>query len=129
MILSVLAAVLTLSGALLFLVAGIGLVRLPDVFSRSSSVATAAGVGFTAILVGVWCQLPTGPNLVKVVVAIVLQLITSAVGSMALVRAGHLTGSTLARPDAVDELTAAAVSDGRRGGRTAQTSCRAGEDD
>lgn len=96
-------------GALVFSTAGLGLLRLRDVYARSSAIATAAGLGVSLILIGVYLLDPTPGNTVKLIVAIVLQLATSAIGSMAIARSAYLTGSplVLAHPRA-DELAAAA---------------------
>lgn len=103
--------VLIVLGAGLFSTAGLGLLRLRDVYGRSSAVATAAGLGISLILVGAFLMQPSLAGAVKLVVAVLLQLATSAVGSMAIARAAYLTGSPLQldSPEA-DELRRATSS-------------------
>lgn len=91
-------------GALLFSTAGIGLFRLKDVYARSSAIATAAGLGISLVLIGAFVLDPSWPNAVKLVIAIVLQLLTSSAGSMAIARAAYLTGSPLRPETDPDEL-------------------------
>lgn len=110
-VLDVVGSVLILGGALLFATAGLGLVRLKDVYARSSAIATAAGMGVSLMLLGVLAHLPSWTNLVKVALAVALQLITSAVGSMAIARAGYLTGSPIHNPSGINELASAESDD------------------
>ncbi len=102
-VLSVLGQVLIVMGALLFSTAGIGLLRLRDAYARSSAIATAAGMGISLVLVGVFLLDPDLSNGFKLVAAIVLQLATSAVGSMAIARSAYLTGVPM-HTDAADPL-------------------------
>ncbi len=113
--LNAVAQVFIVLGALIFGSAGIGLITLRDAFARSSAIATAAGLGVSLILVGVFLLNPSWPNAIKLVIAVVLQLSTSAIGSMAIVRAAYQTGShlDLVSPDA-DELAREADQGGRQ---------------
>lgn len=101
---SVLGQVLVVLGALVFLTATLGLVRLPDVYTRSSAVATAAGVGVSLVLTGAFFFAPGVENGVKLAAAVALQLVTSAVGSMAIVRSAYLIGSAVYSPTQHNEL-------------------------
>ncbi len=102
---------LVIAGALLFSTAGIGVLRLRDAFARSSAIATAAGLGISLILVGVFLLDPSWSAGWKLVVAVLLQLLTSSAGSIALARAAYLTGSQLVldHPDD-DELQSSSES-------------------
>ncbi|GAA1754399.1 hypothetical protein GCM10009767_11920 [Kocuria aegyptia] len=91
-------------GSLVFLTATVGLVRLPDLYTRSSAIATAAGIGVSFVLTGAFFFLPGVENAVKLLAAVVLQLVTSAVGSMALARSGYLIGSAVYSPTHHNEL-------------------------
>ncbi|KAA9392888.1 monovalent cation/H(+) antiporter subunit G [Kocuria coralli] len=81
------------AGALVFATAALGLVRFPDVYTRISAVGTAAGIGIVLVVVGALLHQPTVPDALKVIVIIVLQLITSAVGSIAIARSAYLMDS------------------------------------
>jgi multicomponent Na+:H+ antiporter subunit G len=52
MVLDVLAAALTLAGAALALVAGVGMVRFPDVFARMHAATKPATLGLLLIVLG-----------------------------------------------------------------------------
>ncbi|WP_277208919.1 cation:proton antiporter [Isoptericola croceus] len=95
---------LVLLGSVVFATAGLGVLKLPDVYTRISAISTAAGFGLMQVLVGVLLLLPGPENTVKAIVAIVLQLATSAIGGMALARAGYLTGSPLVAGTSPDQL-------------------------
>lgn len=88
--LATVSSVLIIIGTLVFCVAGLGLLRLPDVFSRISAIGTAAGVGTALIVLGVALQDPTLINLLKALLAILLQVTTSVIGAMAIARSAVL---------------------------------------
>ena len=98
---------LMVAGALFFSTAGLGLLRLKDAYARSSAVATAAGLGISLVLLGAFVQQPSWGNLAKLAVAVLLQLATSAAGSMAIARSAYLTGSPLHCPSGQDDLARA----------------------
>ncbi|MGK7221985.1 cation:proton antiporter [Kocuria flava] len=116
---SVVGQALIVLGALVFLTATVGIIRLPDLYTRSSAIATAAGIGVSLVLAGAFFFLPGVGNAVKLVAAVVLQLVTSAVGSMALARSGYLIGSAVYSPTHHNELEQHAEEGGGpdRGGR------------
>lgn len=107
---SMLAQVLVVLGALVFATAGLGLLTLRDAFARTSAIATAAGLGVTLILIGAFLTDPSVSRGIKLAIAALLQLCTSAIGSMAIARAAYLSGSPveLADEDA-DELARAEI--------------------
>lgn len=84
--------------------AAIGLLKLPDVYTRTSAVGTAAGLGVAIMIVGVVVLDFTWLNLVKGLIAIAAQLITSAIGSFVLARASYITGDKPVITTAPDEL-------------------------
>lgn len=67
------------AGGLFFISAAVGLVRFRDPYTRISAVATATGIGLALVTVGAVLTDPSAINIVKAVVAVVLQLTTSAV--------------------------------------------------
>ncbi|MGY6498321.1 MAG: cation:proton antiporter [Microcella sp.] len=91
-------------GAVIIASAAVGLVKLPDLYTRTSAIGTAAGLGVALMIVGVVIIDFSWLNLLKGVVAVVAQLLTSAIGSFALARAGYLTGSRPAPITAPEEL-------------------------
>ncbi len=97
-------------GAFIIASAAIGLIKLPDLYTRTSAIGTAAGLGVALIIVGVVVLDFSILNLVKGVIALIAQLLTSAIGSFALARAGYLTGSRPVGTTVPDELASTAVS-------------------
>lgn len=95
---SITGQVLMALGAGLFATAGLGMIRLPDLFTKSSGVATASGAGISLLITGVFFLIPSWDTALKLVAAIVLQFLTAAVGEMAISRAGYLVGSPLYSP-------------------------------
>lgn len=92
MIVELLGQACVLLGGAIFVAAAIGLHRLPDPYMRASSVATAAGLGIAFVVAGTALMSPEVSTLIKAMIAIFLQLATSAVGSMAIARAAVLSG-------------------------------------
>jgi len=95
---------LILAGALAFLVGAIGLLRLPDLYSRLNGVTISGAFGPALILIGLLVQQPSVGNALKVGLALVIQLATSAVGGSAMARAGYLTGAPQAKETRFDDL-------------------------
>lgn len=91
-------------GALIIASAAIGLLKLPDVYTRTSAVGTAAGLGVAFMIIGVVVLDFSLLNLIKGIIAIIAQLITSAVGSFVLARASYMTGSRPVSTTLPDEL-------------------------
>lgn len=91
-------------GIFTIIVAGIGLFRLPDLYLRASAVGTSAGLGVASIVVGALCMDFSWLNLLKALIAVVAQLLTSAVGSMAIARSGYQNNSLPAEITHTDEL-------------------------
>lgn len=95
---SVLGQLLMVAGAGLFATAALGMYRLPDLYTKSSSVATASGVGISLVITGVFFLIPGWDMLVKLFAAVILQFVTASVGEMAIARAAYLVGSPLYSP-------------------------------
>lgn len=91
-------------GAAIIASAAIGLLKLPDVYTRTSAVGTAAGLGVALMIVGVVVLDFSVLTLIKGIIAIIAQLITSAIGSFVLARASYMTGSKPVDTTVPDEL-------------------------
>lgn len=96
--------VLVVLGVALVAVAALGLVRLPDPFSRLSAVTKAGVAGVCLVLLGVLAIAPSWSALVTVVLAVALQLLTNPVGGFALGRAAYRSGAPLSSRTRYDEL-------------------------
>ena len=93
---TVLGDVLLLLGVLLMVVAGIGLVRLPDVYNRTNAVAKAGGLGLVLVLLGVVVLDPGPAAVVVLLLAIGLQLFTVPIAGFEIGQAARLSGAPLA---------------------------------
>lgn len=89
-------------GAVIFVLAGVGLLRLRDPFMRISAVATASGLGVALVVGGTALVDPQLGDTIKVVIAIALQLATSVVGGIAIARAAVLSGHQFDDTDTSD---------------------------
>lgn len=83
-------------GTALIAVAGLGMIRLPDVYNRINAVTKAATLGVVLVLLGVMVIEPSRTLLTVLAVAIVLQLLTTPFSSYAVGRAAYRSGSPLA---------------------------------
>ncbi len=75
-----------LAGLGLMLLAGVGLLRLPDALCRAHAVAKATALGIALILCAVWLDLGAGAAGFKVVLVILFQLATIPVASHLMAR-------------------------------------------
>jgi multicomponent Na+:H+ antiporter subunit G len=112
MLVTVIGSAFVILGAFIILGAGIGLLRLPDVYTRTSAVGTAAGLGVALMIVGVVVIDFSTLALIKGIIAIIAQLLTSAIGSFVLARASYMTGSKPVETTAPDELAEQATAAG-----------------
>ena len=100
----VLTAVLMLVGAFLMFVAGVGIVRLPDLFMRMSATTKAAtlGAGLTLLAAAVYFD-ELGVTS-RVLATIVFVLLTAPVAAQLIGRAGYFSDAELWEGTVVDEL-------------------------
>lgn len=87
----ILGQVFILAGTGLFAIAGVGLFRFYDVYTRISAVGTAAGLGIGLVVVGALAVQPGLADGVKVAAIVAFQLTTSAVATSAMGRAAYLS--------------------------------------
>lgn len=79
-------AMLILTGALLALVAALGLHRLGDTLSRMHAATKPATLGVLCCAVGAALQVGDVSDVTKLIVVVVLQLVTAPVGAHMLAR-------------------------------------------
>ena len=93
------------AGSLFCIIGAVGVIRMPDFYTRTHAASITDTLGATLILVGL--AIYSGPNLVTVKLGFVLMLlyITSPTAAHALVKAAYSKG--LDAPD-VEEATGAA---------------------
>ncbi|MFD1858938.1 sodium:proton antiporter [Aeromicrobium camelliae] len=92
----------TVVGAVIFVLAGVGLLRLRDPYMRISAVATASGLGVAFVVGGTALVDPRLDDLLKVIIAIALQLATSVIGGIAIGRAAVMSGHEFDDTDTTD---------------------------
>ena len=110
-VLDVVAAILMLSGAVIAVIAAVGLHRLPDVYARMHVATKPATLGITLCLAGAALRVD-GPTATKLVVAIIFQLVTTPAAGHLLGRAAHAARAEVSEYTVVDELRPLPVTDG-----------------
>ncbi len=83
---------LMLVGLFFLVVAAIGMIRLPDVFSRSHAVALTDSLGALFLLVGLAVEHGFSPNALKILLVLGLLYMLNPVISHATVRAALRSG-------------------------------------
>lgn len=89
-------------GATFILLAGIGAVRFPDIYSRMHAAAKAPALGILCIGIGVALSVRTTTVIVSVLLVVVLQLIAGPVGAHVLARSVYY--GMRPKMDSIDEL-------------------------
>ncbi|NYH53164.1 MULTISPECIES: monovalent cation/H(+) antiporter subunit G [Nocardiopsis] len=113
-----------LAGAMLSLVAGVGLIRLPDLLSRMHAAAKPQVLGLVLVLVGIDIRLiPVETNVFNVgtlVLVALFQMATIPVAGHITARVGYRTGrieeGLMARDELAERLEADEAAAGDRGG-------------
>ncbi len=117
LVIMVIGSALLILGAGIIASAAIGLLKLPDVYTRTSAVGTAAGLGVALMIVGLVVLDFSALTLIKGIIAIIAQLLTSAIGSFVLARASYMTGSEPVSTTVPDELAEQASERGAESSR------------
>ncbi|CAN5837581.1 monovalent cation/H(+) antiporter subunit G [soil metagenome] len=111
-----LAQVLMLFGAVLILLASIGIVRFRDVLARMHALSKASTFGLILVLIGGTVGLDELNDISFVLVAIVFQLLTAPVGASLITRATYRASHAHGRVDGADELAPPDVDTGGHDG-------------
>jgi multicomponent Na+:H+ antiporter subunit G len=98
------AAALIAIGALFMLLAMLGILRMPDAYTRILATSTATTLGVVGIFLGVAVHFGELGATTRALLAIVFVFLTSPVSSYRLIRAAHLTGTPAWDRTVVDEL-------------------------
>jgi multicomponent Na+:H+ antiporter subunit G len=102
----VIAGTCLIVGSLLALIAGIGLVRFPDVLTRMHAATKPQTLGVLLILLGLALRVEDRRVLAVIALAAVFQLVTAPVSAhmlgRAALRAGHIDRARLTRDDLSD---------------------------
>ena len=89
---NMLSIIFIVAGLFFMIVAAIGVIRLPDVFSRSHAASLADSLGAFLMLVGIALHEGLGINMLKILVVLVLLYILNPVIAHATIRAALRSG-------------------------------------
>ena len=79
-------------GLLFMIVAAVGMIRLPDVYTRSHAVALTDSLGAVFLLAGLAVQQGFSPNALRILVVLALLYILNPVIAHATIRAARRSG-------------------------------------
>lgn len=108
------AGILLLIGAAFSLIAGIGLIRLPDVYVRMHAATKAGTLGAGLVLVALALHGQQLEVTARAVTGVLFLLFTAPVAAHLLGRAGYLSGAPLWSKTRFDDLLDKYDADGRR---------------
>jgi len=89
---NILAIIFIVAGLFFMIVSAVGVVRLPDVFSRSHAVSLTDSLGAFLILIGIALHEGLGTNMLKILVVLALLYILNPVIAHATIRAALRSG-------------------------------------
>lgn len=93
-----------LAGATFALLAAIGLLRMPDLFTRMQAAAKASTIGLALLLIGTAIELGDAASIVRATCIGAFVMLTSPVSAHVVARAAYLTNVSLWSGTCVDEL-------------------------
>lgn len=105
-----------LAGSLLILVAGIGVLRFPDVFTRMHALSKASTAGVALALIGTAVAAAGVNEVMSLLFATALQAATNPVASTLLVQSTYYAEGIATPTDTVDELAAFSAASGAADG-------------
>jgi len=103
--LDVLAGACLLGGSFLAFAAGMGLLRFPDLLTRTHAATKPQVLGLLLMLLGLGLRLRSGPVIWMLVLVALFQMLTSPVAAHMVSRAGYRTGRVRRDVLVVDQLT------------------------
>lgn len=122
----VVAVACMLAGALLCLIAGIGLVRLPDTLTRMHAATKPQVLGLLLVLVGAGLRLRSAADVGTLALVGFFQLLTVPVAAHMVGRAGYRTGRMDHQHLVVDELATAPYKSSQRAGGSGRAGASGG---
>lgn len=102
----IVAEVLVVAGAALTLVSAIGVVRFREAFARMHALSKASTLGLILVLLGATVGLAAPNDVTSLLLAAILHLVTSPIGTNLLGRATYFSEGIPTGIDVVDELSA-----------------------
>jgi len=103
----VVSGILIVSGALLGLVGGIGVLRLPDVFARMHAATKPPTLGLVLVATGAILRVDAISDATLLALVIMLQFLTAPVGAHLIARSAHASGGQVDPATDPDELAEA----------------------
>ena len=100
----VISAVLLLGGGFLALVAGLGVLRFPDVFARMHAATKPATLGLLLVVIGAAIEVDEIRDVTMLVLIVVVQFLTAPVGAHMVSRAAYREGDLIDDATVIDEL-------------------------
>jgi multicomponent Na+:H+ antiporter subunit G len=97
---------LVMAGATLALLAGVGVVRMPDVFTRMQASTKASTLGLGCLLAALAIRHPEVSVVMRALSIGAFVMLTAAVSAHVIARAAALTGTPLWKGTLVDERPA-----------------------
>lgn len=97
-------AILLLGGALLMLLAALGLLRLPDLLTRLHVLSKAGTVGASAFMLAVALAIPKVAVLTRAIAVVVFLVLTAPIAAHLLARAAYFLGVPLGEKTVRDDL-------------------------
>lgn len=95
---------LVIVGAILMVLAGVGVLRLPDTFARLQAGTKAASLGLAFLFAGTVLMKPGLPAAVKLTLAVLFQFGTAPIAAHVIGRAAYRAGVPMWEGTVVDEL-------------------------
>ncbi|SFL65315.1 monovalent cation/H(+) antiporter subunit G [Salibacterium qingdaonense] len=99
-------SIIVLTGSVLSLISAFGLIRLPDIYTRSHAATKASTLSVMCILIAAFLFFAVGEGLysARILLGIVFVFITAPVGGHLISRAAYHTGVTLWDSSIQDQL-------------------------
>lgn len=104
LVVDVAVAVLLLTGVTLSLVAGIGILRFPGLYSRMHAATKPSTLGLLLVLAGAALRMADPGDVVELALVAAFQLLTAPVAAHMVGRAAYRSGAAGTRNAEVDEL-------------------------
>ncbi|MBU1304624.1 MAG: monovalent cation/H(+) antiporter subunit G [Alphaproteobacteria bacterium] len=111
MVVTCLGCILLLAGAAFALLGAVGVLRLPDLYTRMHAASKAGAVGGGMILIAVALLSFDGSVALRAVIGALFLVLTTPVSAHLLARVSHLSGYHTQTTMFIDELSAATTSD------------------
>ncbi|MFO7611417.1 MAG: monovalent cation/H(+) antiporter subunit G [Clostridia bacterium] len=96
--------ILIILGAIFYAAGGLGLLRMPDIYTRAQAGTKATTLGTMLTMMGVGVVHPEW--LLKIILIILFIVLTNPVGSSTLIRSAYRSGVEASGKTSIDELGA-----------------------